>query len=164
MTDLSLSPDETLVSRTRTHPKVLAGPIFMAVLCIAAAVAAGVYLPETVSMGWALPAAFGVIALAALTWVVVPVLRWRFAVYALTTDRIMVRTGILYRHSRDIPIHRIAEVSCERGILDRIFGAGTLVLADAASMEAGTRFKDVPNVKSMQQALNDLIYRHRTGP
>lgn len=163
MSDADLSPEETLVTQQHTHPKVLAGPTLIGILCIAAAVAATLYIPDLDAPDWALLAAIGIIILAFIIWVAIPIWRWRTTVYTITTDRIMAQRGILSRRSREIPIHRITQVSCQQGILDRIFGAGTLLLADAASMEGGTRFKDIPQVKTVQESLNDLIYRHRTN-
>lgn len=168
MASPNLGGDETLVAQLRTHKKILVPPSTLALLLIAAAVAAPIYLPRWVDYEWAVPAALGLLAALALVWVVVPILRWRFATYTITTARVTVRRGILYRHHRDIPVHRITQVSCERGIIDRVFGCGTLILFDAASAPAaaggGTRFHDVPRVAQVEDALNDLIYSSHSDP
>ena len=71
--------------------------------------------------------------LALMLWLIAPVLRWRTTTYELTTRRLRTRFGILTRRGRDIPLSRINDVSFERGPLDRLLGAGRLVVESPAS-------------------------------
>lgn len=57
------------------------------------------------------------------------------------------RTGI------DIPMSRINSVQFEHGLLDRVFGCGTLII-ESASHEP-LRFEDIPHV----ERVHTVIYR-----
>ena len=60
-----------------------------------------------------------VLALAALffiMWVLVPVVRWATSEYVITNRRVIVRTGIVARQGRDMPLQRINDVHFEYGV------------------------------------------------
>ena len=118
------------------------------------------------------------IVLALEVWyVVVPVLRWWNTIYILTDRRVQSHWGILYKHSREIDLQRIASISEERGILDRIFGCGTLNFYDAAetaqpkksgfwnkeNSQRGVRFVDVPRIKEVRELVEKARYAARDG-
>lgn len=169
---------EQVLLRLRTHPKVLVTPIVLQVALIAAHVAVSVYFPQDTGFSWidewGQTAVHGVIALIEMTYVVVPALRWWNAAFTVTNRRLIETWGVLYRHSREIPLDRIASVTTERGILDRIFGCGTLVFHDAAVVDpgartgalsrragnggAGIRFHDVPRVAAVREQIDQVRF------
>ena len=61
-----------------------------------------------------------------------PFLLWLTSEYTVTNRRLINRSGLITRVGRDIPLYRINDVSYERGLLDRILGCGTLVIAVAS--------------------------------
>ena len=98
-----------------------------------------------------------VIALLALMlWLIAPVLRWRTTTYELTTRRLRTRFGLLTRRGRDIPLARINDVSFEKGILDRLLGAGRLVV-ESAGEHGQIVLRDIPNVEQVQATLYQLV-------
>ena len=60
------------------------------------------------------------------------VLQWRFYRYALAPDRLLVRSGMVFRQERDIPYQRIQTVDLEEAPLDRIFGVARMKIETAA--------------------------------
>jgi uncharacterized membrane protein YdbT with pleckstrin-like domain len=62
---------------------------------------------------------------------IIPFLRWLFTNFVLTTDRIITRTGIIAKHSREIPLERINDVTFNQSILQRGLGAGDLLIESA---------------------------------
>ena len=101
--------------------------------------------------------AVGVVAvLALMVWLTVPVLRWRTTTYELTTKRLRTRYGIVTRHGRDIPLTRINDVSFEKGVLDRLLGAGRLVV-ESAGEHGQIMLRDIPNVEYVQATLFRLV-------
>lgn len=146
----------------RTHPKVLFLPMVWSLVAAVGVAAAARFTTGNVRLvGWA-------IVLGAWVWFsLVPYLRWRFATYTITETTVKVASGILYRKGRDLPIARVVDVGAEQGILDRIFGCGTLVIADASgaanhNKDATVRFRDIPHVAVVKNTLHDLIV-HRPG-
>ena len=82
-----------------------------------------------------------------------PFVRWRTTHFVVTTDRVIVREGVIKRTGIDIPMARIHSVRFEHGLVDRIFGCGTLII-ESASDEPLT-FDDIPQVERM----HTYIYR-----
>jgi len=120
--DPSLTQDEHLVLVLHPHWKTLIRPFAVAVLVIVVALVAEVLIPSgsAAAVGRLVVGAVAILVL--MVWLMVPVLRWRTTTYELTTRRLRVRSGILTRRGRDIPLARINDVSFEKGLLDRLFG------------------------------------------
>ncbi|MCW2931890.1 MAG: hypothetical protein JWM19_2852 [Actinomycetia bacterium] len=158
--DTTLAPGETPVIAVHEHWKVLTWPAVLGVLVVAIAVAAGVIIP----FGKSAPTGaliLAVLALAGLAWVVgLPVLRWRTTRYELTSRRLRMRKGIIAREGKDIPLSRITDVSFEAGPLDRIFGAGTLVV-ESPGERGQVRLTQIPHVQYVQSALFQLVEQER---
>jgi uncharacterized membrane protein YdbT with pleckstrin-like domain len=94
--------------------------------------------------------------LAVMLWLIVPVLRWRTTTYELTTRRMRVRSGIVTRQGRDIPLARINDVSFEKGLLDRLLGSGRLVV-ESAGEHGQILLNDIPRVEFTQATLFRLV-------
>jgi len=87
---------------------------------------------------------------------IVPLLRWRTTTYELTTKRLRTRYGIVTRRGRDIPLTRINDVSFEKGVLDRLLGAGRLVV-ESAGEHGQIVLTDIPHVEYVQATLFRLV-------
>ena len=104
-----------------------------------------------------------VIAAALLVWFcVAPFLRWLLTTYTFTNRRLITRTGILTRRGHDIPLNRISDVSYEKGLIDRMFGCGTLVVSDASEL-GRVELRDIPRVEEAQLSVSDELF-HGAGP
>jgi uncharacterized membrane protein YdbT with pleckstrin-like domain len=165
--DPSMTPDEQPVLLLHPHWKTLIRPILVAVLLVAVALVAEVF-----ASGALIRLAIAVVAiLFVMLWLIVPVLRWRTTTYELTTRRLRTRFGIMTRHGRDIPLTRINDVSFEKGILDRLLGAGRLVV-ESAGEHGQIMLRDIPHVEYVQATLFRLVedeqqrldHDHRSQP
>ena len=151
----SLSGGEQPVLLLHPHWKTLIRPILIAVLVVAAALVAEASIRG--SDAAAARGAVGVVAvLVLMVWLIVPVLRWRTTTYELTTKRLRTRYGIITRNGRDIPLTRINDVSFETGPLDRLLGAGRLVV-ESAGEHGQIRLRDIPHVEYVQTTLFKLV-------
>ncbi len=152
-----LSPGEHVIVSTRTHWKALVLPVLALLLTCAVA---GFLLAVLPSGSWhtALLVLVLVVAVAAVVWFTLrPFLVWLTASYTVTNRRLINRSGVFVRKGRDIPLHRINDVSYERGVLDRMLGCGTLVISDA-SEEGRSVLPDVPDVENLQLRITDLLF------
>ena len=148
----SPSADEQPVLLLHPHWKTLIRPVLVAVLVLAVALVAVAAIPSGAGR-----LAVAVIAILALMlWLIVPVLRWRTTTYELTTRRLRTRFGIVTRRGRDIPLTRINDVSFEKGVLDRLLGAGRLVV-ESAGEHGQIVLTDIPNVEYVQATLFRLV-------
>jgi membrane protein YdbS with pleckstrin-like domain len=98
--------------------------------------------------------AVAVVALVLVVWLFfVPFVRWRTTHFIVTTDRLIAREGVIKRTGIDIPLSRINSVQFEHGLMDRVFGCGTLIIESAS--DEPLRFDDIPKV----ERVHTVIYR-----
>jgi membrane protein YdbS with pleckstrin-like domain len=147
---------EQVVQLLRPHWKTLIRPVLIAVVVIVIALLVEVVIPSGAAAAAERLAVAAVGILALMLWLIVPVLRWRLTTYELTTRRLRVRAGVVTRHGRDIPLARINDVSFEQGPLDRLFGAGRLVV-ESAGEHGQIVLTDIPDVQAVQAALYRLV-------
>ena len=157
-----LSPGEHVIASTRTHWKALALPVIVLLVTCAAAGFLIAVLPSGSSHDILLIVVLVVAALIIVWFTVRPFLVWLTASYTVTDRRLINRSGVFVRKGRDIPLHRINDVSYERGVLDRILGCGTLVISDA-SEQGRSVLPDVPHVERLQLLITDLLFGKHDG-
>ncbi|MEQ6902414.1 PH domain-containing protein [Nocardioides sp. YIM 152588] len=153
-----LNPGERLLISTRQHPKALIWPGVVLVLFLAL----GVFVQVRVDQSWLSRTVWVLCLLGILWWSVRPLLTWLTSVHAFTDRRLITRRGILTRRGHDIPLARISDVSIEIHLLDRPFGCGSLLVADA-STNGLVRLNDIPDVEATQRQLNELLHQLHTG-
>lgn len=154
--DASLADDEQPVVLLHPHWKTLIKPLLVAVVVAAAALVAVVAIPAGKTAAVERLAVAVVAILALMLWLMVPVLRWRTTTYEVTTRRLRMRTGIVTRQGRDIPLARINDVSFAKGLLDRLLGSGRLVV-ESAGEHGQILLNDIPHVESVQTTLFRLV-------
>lgn len=144
-----LNEGEHVVVSTRTHPKALLLPVLVLVVLLAAGV-----LVQQVGSGAAGSVlhivAWVLVAVGILWWSVRPGLAWLTTTYTFTNRRFMKRSGFIAKEGRTIPLNRISGVDFEIGVVDRLFGCGTLVVADA-SEHGQVLLDDIPHVEEVQK-------------
>ena len=147
------------------HWKVLVGPVILGVVVVAAAIAVAVAIPAGPDARTERLADLVVAVLLLLIVVVRPLLRWKTTTYELTSGRLRVREGIVARRGRDIPLTRISDVSFTRSLLDRLVGAGRLVV-ESPGEHGQIVLADIPQVERVQAILFDLVEQeqHGAGP
>ena len=104
------------------------------------------------------------VALAVVLWFsLLPYLRWLTTRYVLTTDRLVIRTGILARHGRDVPLNRVNDVSFSESLFERLLRCGTLVV-ESAGERGQISLTDVPRVERVQRELYRAVedYQNQT--
>lgn len=95
-------------------------------------------------------------------------LSWWYTNFAVTSERLIVRSGVLSKHGIEIPLERINTVFFSQGPFERVIGTGDLSIESAS--EAGRQtFSDVRQPSHVQsviyRACEDLQQRgrERTG-
>lgn len=149
-----LSDDETVVLETHPHWKTLVVPVLELLVVLALAG----FLIAVVSGTTAREVIGGIAALLVLGLVLVPFLRWRSTLFVITDKRVVVRTGVLSRTGRDIPLTRVNDVTFSHNVLERVLGCGTLVV-ESAGERGQVQLTDVPHVEQVQRTLYELAER-----
>jgi len=162
-----LNPDEDIVFDLHPHWKALVIPTLLAPVIVFAATFGAGKIPEGDNQG-TLRAVVALLAVIAFVWLVVaPYVKWMTTHFVLTTRRVLMREGLIARKGRDIPIFRINDVTFEHTVLERILGAGTLVV-ESAGERGQVTLSDIPHVEDVQRQIYSLIdaddARRRTSP
>jgi membrane protein YdbS with pleckstrin-like domain len=141
-----LIPDEQLVLDLRPHPIALVMP---AVVTIVGFVAASWLTAKTDVADWV----WWVLFLVLLILYPVPkLIAWLTSNFAVTSDRVIHRQGFIAKRSMEIPLEAINDVRFEQGILDRMVGAGTLVISSASEFGRNT-FDDIRHPEAVQKVI-----------
>lgn len=148
--DRLLTEGESVVYDMRPHWRVLVYPAIALVLLVFVVVFALGWLPD--DWDWARWAVLAVAAVLLLLWVLVPVVRWATSQYVITNRRVIVRTGIVARQGRDMPLARINDVHFSYGVIDRVLGCGDLVV-ESAGETGQLLIRAVPDVEMVQREL-----------
>ncbi|KQY56498.1 MULTISPECIES: PH domain-containing protein [unclassified Nocardioides] len=152
-----LNDGEHVVVTTRTHVKAL----FLPILVLLVTLAAAVYLSGLGdgTTGKVIDIVVWVVAaIVFVWWVVRPFLTWLTTSYTFTNRRFLARSGFIAKEGRTIPLNRISGVDFEIGVIDRIFGCGTLVVSDA-SEQGRVELHDIPRVEQIQLRVADELHR-----
>ena len=153
-----LNEGEHVVVSTRTHAKALILPGLVVVIALAAALFLTGLVDNSVArlVVW-------VVFLAVVVWFLVgPFLRWLTTTYTFTNRRFIKRSGFISKEGRTIPLNRISGVDFEIGVIDRIFGCGTLVVSDA-STDGSVELSDIPRVEQVQLQVSNELHRLAGG-
>ncbi len=109
-----------------------------------------------------LPAAVNWVAIAALAlavlWLVGRYIRWASTSLIVTTSRLIRRTGVLSRSGREIPLAALTDISYHQRLLQRIIGAGDLLL-ESAGRQGQEVFPDLPGPARIQQVIATQVDR-----
>lgn len=144
------SPEMT-IARLRPHARRMCWP---ALILVGAAGATGYFtgnLPEPFQ-DWMLWAAAGAVV---LFLCVVPYFRWLSRTYTITTRRVIARSGLVSRDRTDLAHARGYTISERRGPLQRLWGTGTLTLANG--VDTAIRLADIASVRLVHETLADQI-------
>jgi len=79
----------------------------------------------------------------------VPLLKWSNTLFVLTTDRLITRRGMIARQATEIPLERINDVAFAQSALERVVGAGDLLI-ESAGERGQTRITNVKRPEQVQ--------------
>jgi uncharacterized membrane protein YdbT with pleckstrin-like domain len=151
-----LTDGEEILTQFRPHWKVLLPAIGWAMLLAAIAGFAAAALPERWSPNWSFGWSFGI---ALVLWLVISakaLVAWYATNYVLTTERIVVRQGLIARTGTEIPLENITNVLFSQRVIERLLGYGD-VLIESAGSQGQSRLADIPDPEAFQSE----VYRAR---
>jgi uncharacterized membrane protein YdbT with pleckstrin-like domain len=156
-----LQPHEELVLDLRPHWWYLAP--------VAAALAGAVVL-GMVALGAGAPspiqALAGLLIVAALVVFGVRYVRWASTSFAVTSERIVFRQGLVARRGVQMPLEKVNTVDFHQTVWERLIGAGDLVI-ESGNEHGSETFTDIRKPLAVQQEINrqmDLHDRNRWAP
>ncbi|MGF3055851.1 PH domain-containing protein [Microbacterium sp. YY-01] len=146
-----VSEQERLIARLRRHARSLA----WSALALIAASGIVAYFYDNLPAPWEnwmlLTAAAAVVVITVL----VPFLRWRTRHWAITTRRVIETRGIFVRRRRELSHVRGYTITVRRGLLQRLWRAGTITLSDG--VDQPIVLQNIPHVALVHETLTDQI-------
>ena len=151
-----LSEGEEVVLDLHPHWRALVVPLGLVPVVVGVGTFLAVIVPSWSIQGW-VRLAILVVAPLLLAWFSLrPFLRWVTTHYVVTTNRIVLREGVLSRAGRDVPLNRVNDVTFSHSVGERLFRSGTLVV-ESAGERGQVVLADVPRVESVQRTVYDLV-------
>ena len=145
-----LADHERLVFDLKPHVVALVAPIAWAILGIVI-YAVGYRLAEdNIDDPGLVQNIAGIIAVVLIIWKgIFPIAQWATTSFVLTSDRLITRSGVIAKQSKEIPLERINDVAFTQTILERMLGAGDLMV-ESAGERGQTRITAVRKPESVQ--------------
>lgn len=151
-----LDEDERLVLHLHPHWKTLVPAVTVLLLTVGLGSYAIAALPYT-----SLRVLIAIIAVGVIAWYVGRrVVRWLTTHVVFTSERIVVRVGLVRRHRWELPLGDITDVTYAGSIVGRLVGCGTLVVqADGDEENEGGQLTlvDLPRAREIQTILYELM-------
>jgi membrane protein YdbS with pleckstrin-like domain len=152
-----LNPGEEVALDLRPHWKFLSAPVCTVVAMAAASLAALIEgIPRLADL--ALAAAL----VLCLLWLAGRWLRWASSSFVVTTQRLVVRRGVLRRTAREILLDRLTDISSSQTLLDRLLRCGD-VLVESPGRDSPEVFKDLPRPAAVRNLICQLVVQSRAG-
>ena len=122
--DKNLLPQETVVYRTRLHWIVYVPAMLWVILALLA------FAGSAKLQQWDTGKYVGAVLL--LVGVLLAFIRWiqvASSEFAVTTKRVVIKVGLIRRHSVELLLRQVEGIGVEQGIMGRIFGYGSITVA-----------------------------------
>jgi len=146
-----LNTGEDVVVDLRPHWWFFAGPAAMLLFSIFLVVGAvSADAPGPVRL------VFACITLASLVWFAGRYLRWASTNFAVTTDRIIFRHGVLAKRGIEIPLERVNTIFFRQSIWERMIGTGDLII-ESAGERGSEPFSDIRRPSFVQNEIYRLM-------
>ena len=88
-------------------------------------------------------------------------LPWTFTRYSLTKEKLLIDTGFLRRNEEEIRLYRVLDMTLKRGLIQRIFGLGTIHCCTADKTAPELDIQWIPDAANVKELLSDLVEAER---
>lgn len=146
----ALGEDEEIVLSLRPHWKEVVPAALVLLLTAPVASYAAAAIPVSSAQTFLRLVILVLEVVVLLRWTVTPFVRWLTTTYALTTQRLITREGVLSRRGRDMPLRRVNDVAFSHGLVERLLGCGTLIV-ESGGERGQLVLRDVPHVEHVQR-------------
>jgi uncharacterized membrane protein YdbT with pleckstrin-like domain len=112
----NLLPNEEIKYRARLHRIIYLFPTCLLIAAVLVALAGG-------------RIAGGVLAAIGLVLFVPPWIRSASSEFAITNKRVLIKVGLIRRHSLELLLSKVEGIGVDQGVLGRILGYGTITVS-----------------------------------
>jgi membrane protein YdbS with pleckstrin-like domain len=149
-----LLPHESQVISVHEHPAVLIGPIFL----VLAGLAVAGWLSDAVAHGtasvvvWLL---WGIL----LLWLGYRVWDWSVHYFVVTSQRLVLVTGVIIRKVNMMPLTKVTDMSFQRSTFGRILGYGEFIVESAGQDQALSNVRFIPYPEQLYLEVCGLLFK-----
>ncbi|MGI9646396.1 MAG: PH domain-containing protein [Ilumatobacteraceae bacterium] len=86
-------------------------------------------------------------------WLLARFISWISTNFVVTDQRVIFRTGVFAKQGIEIPLDRVNTVHFSQGVIERIVGAGDLMI-ESAGAEGQQRFTDIRSPDKVQRLIH----------
>jgi uncharacterized membrane protein YdbT with pleckstrin-like domain len=160
-----LSEGEELVLDLRPHWIALVWPLTEIALDVAGVALILVYMPDRWA-AWVRWLVVGVGAALIVVSAIPKIVAWATSHFVVTTDRVVHRSGWFAKRSMEIPLENISDVRFSQGVVERLIGAGDLVLESPGEFgqETFTNIRRPEVVQKTIYEMNEANLRRMQSP
>jgi len=150
-----LLPHEKQVLTVRFHPAVLIKPV--AITLAGLAVALGISVVPVINLTAKL--VVWLLFLGLLGWLGVQVWTWLEDYFVVTSQRLLLTTGLVNRTVNMMPLTKVTDMSFKRSAWGRILGYGEFVVESAGQDQALRRIRNLPYPEQLYLEVCGLIFK-----
>ena len=150
-----LLPNEQQVITVRRHPAVLIGP---SVLALAGLLAAGVLTATVLHGNQALVYAVWIGWLVLFGRMIWKAINWAVDYFVITSQRLMLTTGLLTRKVAMMPMSKVTDMSFRRSFGGRLLGYGELIVESAGQNQALDRVTYIPYPEQLYLLVCGILF------
>ncbi len=157
----SLNDHEELIVDLHPHWWHFVSPLLRLVLATVIAVLLS-RLADTIAASWFYSfknwATLLIVGVALLN-LIVRMLQWSTTHFVVTSDRVIFRQGVIGKTGIDIPLERVNNVSIHQSALERMVGAGDLLI-ESGGEDGQQLFTDISSPEEVQNIIHNAIRVH----
>jgi membrane protein YdbS with pleckstrin-like domain len=150
-----LLPHERQVLTVRFHPAVLIKPVAITLAALAVALLVTMELPVSSLVALVIWVAF----LGVLGWLSVQVYQWLEDYFVVTSQRLLLTTGIVTRTVNMMPLTKVTDMSFKRSAWGRVLGYGEFVVESAGQDQALRHIRHLPYPEQLYLEVCGLIFK-----
>jgi uncharacterized membrane protein YdbT with pleckstrin-like domain len=130
--DSNLLPNEQVTYRARLHWIIYGLPAMVLAIALLVALGGG---------GWIAGLALGAIGFVLF---LPPWIRSASSEFAITNKRVLIKVGLVRRHSLELLLQKVEGIGVDQGILGRILGYGTITVSGVGGTKEAFRMISNP--------------------
>jgi membrane protein YdbS with pleckstrin-like domain len=150
-----LLPHERQVLTVRFHPAVLIKPVAITLAGLAVALLVTMELPVNAIVALVI----WVVFLGILGWLSFQVYCWLEDYFVVTSQRLLLTTGVVTRTVNMMPLTKVTDMSFKRSAWGRVLGYGEFVVESAGQDQALRHIKHLPYPEQLYLEVCGLIFK-----
>jgi uncharacterized membrane protein YdbT with pleckstrin-like domain len=150
-----LLPREVQVATVRQHPAVLLATGSQTLLGLAVAVLLSATVLSSSHLLLAIVWIAWIILLLRLVWKAV---NWAVDYFVITTERLLLTTGLLTRKVAMMPLSKVTDMSFQRSFGGRVLGYGEIIVESAGQNQALDRVPYIPYPEQLYLLVCGMLF------